>query len=219
MKKLLIVTITMLLLICTSYLLGLMAGNESPTAFLPEGESGEQNAPHSNQSLSYLVAQGGSYFLQSAGHFHRFLGLVESSEIQGVDFKAFQAELDAAASTMEKTVETYEQLKLKSFYVSYNYLVISRLTDFDYSGFQRKTDLIPCIFNKVRKYLAYGDVRGMYGEFQHQTSELLKALAQLKKEVDADVFPSPSSLWRLNQKYAEFKLFGQYAAEVFYSIK
>jgi hypothetical protein len=41
----------------------------------------------------------------------------------------------------------------------------------------------------------------------------------VKERLEANMFPAVSSLWRINQEYAEVELFGQYVAEVFYKLK
>jgi hypothetical protein len=208
------------------------AGNESDCAFTNSCEdddgtssgsstsSGAASSPASTgATLGRLIAIGGGHFLQSLSDIHRFLGLIESSEATGADFEAIQEAVNAAILNMEKAQDTYYQLKGLAAITPYNQVVINRLIDFDFEGFQKQTGLLPTIFDQVRAYLAAGDVRGIYQRFYDQTGDLLERLRIIKSAVDGGQFPSLAIAWRLNQKCTEYKLFGQYVAEVFYKIK
>lgn len=173
----------------------------------------------SKPTLGYLIAMGGGQFLQSTAYFHHFESYYELSEITGPDFKALQDNLDAAITSLEKAAYTYRQLKEQAALTPYNQTVINRLILFDYQIFQEKKDLNSIIFSQVWHFLAAGDVRGIYNQFYNKADQILDALYMLKEQVDAGVMPDVSNVWRLNQQYAEFKLFGQYVAEVFYSLK
>ncbi len=70
----------------------------------------------------------------------------------------------------------------------------------------------------MEKFLGKGDVRGFFGRLLSDTDEILIKLYSIKVMVEADVFPDLSTLWRVNQDYAETILFGQFAAEVFYEV-
>jgi uncharacterized protein with ParB-like and HNH nuclease domain len=63
-----------------------------------------------------------------------------------------------------------------------------------------------------------GNVTGIYNEFYSYTWHILYLLYTLKKDVDSEIIPEISTVWKVNQKYSEVKLFGQYMAMVFHSI-
>jgi len=224
MKKiasLIILTISLILLAFTPLLHAFMAGNESCNAFTSGCDTG--NGDNTNRinslSLGRWIAEGGGYFLQSIAGIHLLFSRVELSEVSGTDFQTFQVTINAAIDNMEKAQFAYWQLKNLAAFTPYNQAVISRLIEFDYPGFQIETGLIPSIFVKVQEYLARGDVRGIYNEFYYNTGHILKMLHTLKKDMDAGIFPNLAMLWRLNQRCSEYKLFAQYVAEVFYSLK
>jgi hypothetical protein len=93
------------------------------------------------------------------------------------------------------------------------------LIEFDYYGFQKQSDFIPFIFNQVQAYLAVGDVRGVYSRFYNNACDILEQLQKIKEEIDAEIMPDLSDLWKLNQKCSEYKIFAQYVAQVFYKLK
>ena len=79
--------------------------------------------------------------------------------------------------------------------------------------------LIPSIFNQVKGYLQYGDIRGVYARELSGVQDILDLLERIKSAVDVDRLPAMNDLWRLNQKYGEALYFGQYVAEIFAGIK
>ncbi len=216
-----IITLTLVLLVGQINLNSIMAGNESPDAF--DESASTTSDPESITAstptpLNKLIIEGGGSFLQSSSNFDAFTSKYELSEIYGANFKAFQDSLNAAIDDMKKTQSTYWKLKERAAITPYKYKVIYKLYSFDYWSFQEKRSLNPVIFEKVQLYLMFGDVRGVYSEFYSQTSEILKDIQAVKTVVDAEIMPNVSDLWRINQKYAEFKLYAQYVAEVFYSL-
>jgi hypothetical protein len=229
MKKLFFVTIIAIVCMFTVIqLTAFMAGNESESAFVepgtaglnsinPVSDVGKENI--SAPTLGGLIAEGGGYFLKAGSEIQLFSSRIEFSEVNGLDFKTLQESLDAAVADLEKAGAAYDQLKNLAAVTPYNQEVIARLIEFDYDKFQEKNNLIPVVFERVRKYLITGDVRGVYNEFYSHTGQILELLYTLKKDVDAGIFPNLSILWRLNQNYSQAQLFGQYVAEVFYCLK
>jgi hypothetical protein len=220
-----IIFIMLVILVCGLHLNAAMAGNESPCAFTESCAEGSTGTSGSNSvsgtqsvSLRYLVASGGSYFLDAIGEIHHFLALVESSEINGVNATLLKESLNTCILVMNKANHTYLQLKETAADTPYNQAVINQLMEFDYKKFQKDTGLIPYIFDNVRSYLAAGNVRGIYNQFYEDTGDLLEKLHSIKADLDAGNTFNLSKIWRLNQKCSEYKLFSQYVAEVFYKI-
>ena len=120
---------------------------------------------------------------------------------------------------MEQARNTYLQLKNLAAVTPYNQEVIYKLLTFNYDSFQEENGLFPVIFEKVKGFLATGNVTGIYNEFYTYTGHILDLLYTLKKVVDAEIFPDIANVWKVNQKYSEVKLFGQYVAQIFYFIK
>ena len=119
---------------------------------------------------------------------------------------------------MEKARANYWQLKKLAMITPYNQEVIYKLVNFDYDAFQKENLLFQSVFSKVKNFLAAGDVTGVFNEFYLYTGHILDLMYNLKKDIDAGIFPDISTVWRVNQKYSEFKLYGQYTAQVFYSL-
>lgn len=223
MKKMSLSTIT-ILIVCLVFtfsvnLNALMAGNESEGAYLPPQPPPNGASSISSITLRQLIADGGSNFFKSAGHIDQFFSLVESSEVTGPDYKGLQKTINVAIYYLEQARTNYLQLKNQASITPYNQEVISKLLNFDYYSFQQENNLLSVILEKVKGFLAVGNVTGVYNEFHSNTIEILDLLYILKKDIDSEIFPDISTVWSVNHKYSEFKFFGQYVAQVFYSIK
>jgi hypothetical protein len=218
-KAISLMTISIVFLVFSVNLNAALCGNESDGAYLPPPPQPNGTASISSITLRQLIADGGSHFLKSAGHINHFFSLVESSEVTGPDYKALNKTLNAAIYYMEQAGITYLQLKNLAAVTPYNQEVIDKLVSCNYDSFQEERGLFPVIFEKVKGFLAAGNVTGIYNEFYSYTGYILDLLYTLKKDIDAEIFPDISNVWGVNQKYSEVKLFGQYVAQVFYSIK
>jgi hypothetical protein len=119
---------------------------------------------------------------------------------------------------MEKAKENYEFLKQIADTTPYNPVVIDKLLSFDYSGFCRERGLNKDAFEDVKQFLGKGDARGVFNKILTDTTVILNSLNTIKISVDMKRFPLLSNLWRLNQRFAETLLFGQYCAEVMVAI-
>jgi hypothetical protein len=218
-KAVSLITISIIFLVFTVNINAAMIANESDGAYSPPPPSPNGMASISSITLHQLIADGGSHFFKSAGHINQFFSLVESSEITGSDYKALQKNLNAAIYYMVQARDTYLQLKNRAAVTPYNQEVIYRLLTFNYDSFREENSLSPVIFEKVKGFLAAGNVTGVYNEFYSYTGHILDLLYTLKKDVDSEIFPDISNVWKVNQKYSEVKLFGQYVAQIFYFIK
>jgi hypothetical protein len=211
-------TISIIFLVFTVNINAAMIANESDGAYSPPPPSPNGMASISSITLRQLIVDGGSHFFKSAGHINQFFSLVESSEITGPDYKALQKTLNTAIYYMERASAAYLQLKNQAAVTPYNQDVIYKLLSFNYDSFREKNGLSPVIFEKVKGFLAAGNVTGVYNEFYSYTGNILDLLYTLKKDIDSEIFPDISNIWKVNQKYSEVKLFGQYVAMVFYNL-
>jgi hypothetical protein len=218
-KALSLITISIVFLAFTINLNALLCGNESDGAYSPPPPAPNGTVSIRSITLSQLIADGGGNFFKSAGHIDQFFSLLESSEVTGPDYKRLQKNLNRAIFYLEQAMTTYLQLKNQAAVTPYNQEVISKLLNFDYGSFRQENDLYQVIFEKVKGFLAAGNITGIYDEFYSYTGYILDLLFLIKKDINSEIFPDISTVWSVNKKYSEFKLFGQYVAQVFYSIK
>ena len=218
MKKIIsLITLLIAWLGFTVNLNAFLAGNEGEVAYGVSGENSGGNTAAA--AIGELIVKGGGFLFQSSADIDTFFNKIELAELSGPDYEALQTSLNAAIDHMEQARATYLQLKTLAAVTPYNREVIYKLINFDYDAFQQASRLFPSVFARVKDFLSAGNVTGVFNEFYLYTGQILDLLYTLKREVDAEIFPSLSTVWRVNQQYSGFKLFGQYASQVFYSIK
>lgn len=208
-----------------------IAGNEGEKAYCGGGsgnpcfpaptntsKSSVNDVVEGGPTIRELIVEAGGYLLQSCSDVNAFFNKIELAELYGPDYKSLKETLNAAIYHMEKARATYFQLKSLARVTPYNQEVISRLINFDYDAFQKENGLLSSVFVMVEDFLSVGDVTGVFNKFYSYSGQILDLLYTLKRYVAADIFPQIFNVWQVNQKYSEFKLFGQYIAQVFYSI-
>jgi hypothetical protein len=218
MKKIIsLITILIAWLVFSVNISAALCGNEGEGAYGGSGENSGGSAAAG--AIGNLIVKGGGFLFQSSADINTFFNKIELAELSGPDYEALQTSLNAAIEHMEQARATYLQLKTLAAVTPYNQEVIYKLINFDYDAFQQENGLFPSVFARVKDFLSIGNVTGVFNEFHLYTGQILDLLYTIKREVDAEIFPTLSTVWRVNQQYSGFKLFGQYAARVFYSIK
>ncbi len=198
-----------------------MFANGAEGSYDEPGEPSSSTARVKATSTSRIAANivvGGSHFLNSHSYTLLLLSKIEMSDLNGVDYNDLRATLNNAIKHMEGAKEAYTTLYQIAVVTPYNQNVINRLISFDYIGFQEKRGLNSIIFKDVEEYLSNGDVTGLLGKVLSSTGTILEMLYWVKNTIDMDQLPENSTLWRINQKYFEVLMFGQYAAEMFYAV-
>lgn len=218
-RKTIIVSILSILFTLSIY--SFFAANTSDTAFISHTPDGENaiSLPKANGSLGYLISKGTGFFLKSHSDMLLFLNLIEISEISRLDSFELQKVLNSAIENIDQARITYYQLKRLAAITPYNQEVIDKLRTFDYDTLQSERNLNAVIFDRVKRLLSIGDVRGAYNLFYEDLNYLFERIRSLKPIVDSEKVPEIPELWRINQKYSEVQLFGQYLTEVFYELK
>lgn len=169
-------------------------------------------------SIGGFIVRAAGYFLNSHSAWNTLLNRVEMSELNGLDYAELREYLYRSIEEMEKACAAYTDLKAAADKTAYVQSVIDRLLTFDYYSFQKEMGLNAVIFSGVRYYLGKGDIRGIYNAALNKATAILDSLYKLKILIDADTLPGIQDLWRINQTYVEFGLFGQYVSQVFYAI-
>lgn len=218
-KRKLTMIFILLVSLTTSYVHGFFAFNESCNTFIPaQCSPGIGKGLASGAGLGQLVIDGGGYFLHSNGEFQVFLAKVELSAAYGANFEELRACLDKAIENMKMANSLYYEIWQLSLALDYDPVVLGKLKEFDYIGYQVKNGLNVSTFGAVSSLLKKGDVRGSYRAFYLGTEKLLSGLKEIKTAIDANQAPVIARCWRLNQSYLELELYGQYAAEIFMNL-
>ncbi|MGE5340688.1 MAG: hypothetical protein ACM3SY_04320 [Candidatus Omnitrophota bacterium] len=168
------------------------------------------------QSMDALIAKGAVYFLKSNSE---YLILTQRYEQNPADFTGIQDALNNAIDNLKGAVSTYNDINVLAMQVPYNQSIISQLTAFDYSGFQKENGLISDILLKVKSFLIRGDINGSWVELYNRMNLILNSLYELKQDLDKGMVPNVFKLWDINHKYMEFMLFGQYESQILKTTK
>jgi hypothetical protein len=194
---------------------GIIWYNDSDIGF--GGQAGV--AALQEKPMRAYVIEGAGYFLGSYSDFLLLLNKVEMSELQGCNFNELLVLVNRAIEKMQYANESYLQLKQKADVTSYNPVIIDELQNFDYDAFAHREGFIEPIFKEVKAFLSKGHIREMYGEALSHTQGILNIAMVIKTNLEEGVLPETSDLHDLNEAYAHYMLFGEYAAEVFQQIK
>lgn len=170
-------------------------------------------------SIDALISESSSYFLKSNSEIQFFLSQIEASELNGIDFPALNQAIDNAIFDMEHVRAIYVTMINNVLSAPYNETYIHGLRTFNYGELEHEKHFSSQIFGEVRSYLLNGDVRGFYSEVKVKVECILSELYTVKQAVYSGVLPPTSDLWQMNQSVSETLLFGQYAAQVFYSVR
>ena len=183
------------------------------------GSSSEGLAVQSSRnSLEMYVIEGAGYYLNAYSHILVFLNRVEESDLQGMDYYEAEQILDKALAQLGSAIKTYYYLIRRAEMTPYNSTVISKLMDFDYTGFMEKWNLNSEVFSQVEEFLKKGDITGMYRYMYDQFTTIAGILYSVRAEISMGKISELSVLWRLNEYCSQTLLFGQYVSRVFYAV-
>jgi hypothetical protein len=183
----------------------------------PDG--GEKTSTNVN-IIEIYVEKGAGYLLNGYSDFITFLSRVELQDQNGVDFDELRQLIDSALNHVKNAKYTYHHLVGIAEVTPYNQVVISLLKSFDYDAFIEEKSLNRIIFEKeVEKYLAKGDITGIYKRTYEKLNTFDMILTSFKIEIDSNGIPGLPALWDLNESWMEALTAGQYTAGVFYEMR
>ncbi|MCP5102668.1 MAG: hypothetical protein GY950_04780 [bacterium] len=152
--------------------------------------------------------------------FFAFLNRVEMQDQNGIDYDELRELLAGALNNIKNARYTYYSLVGIAEVTPYNPAVTFKLKSFDYETFAEEKSLNGIIFEKeVEKYLAKGDITGIYKRTYEKFITFEAVLKSFKIEVDSNNIPRLPGLWDLSESLTETLTAGQYTARVFYAIR
>jgi hypothetical protein len=209
-----IIAITIFILSLSLNVNGWFSFNSGGNAFQNQSEEGTK----ASETLDKMLITAAGYLLQSHSDYKYFLKKLELS-INGINYYELQNVLNKTISNMEYANSRYFEIWELSKTLEYNPTVIEKLKNFDYAEYKANNNLIPSIFVTVESFLINGNVRGVFEKAYADTGIILEKLKAIKTQIDANTIPETTKIWRLNQSFIEFDLFGQYISEVFIKIE
>ena len=196
-------------------LLGLVFGNHGEKAYANDNE--RYNIGGS--PMKTLIILGAGNFLKSYAGFQQFLHRVELSGTSGVNYDEWRVILKEAIADLQRARVYYYYFNTLAAGTPYNRDFTGALVYFEYPGFRETHHLNREIFSRLELLLRSGNVTGVYEEILSKANEITGLLRTVNRELYKDIFPGIPLLWKINQKYFNALLFGQYAAMIFNEVK
>lgn len=207
MKKIFLTIFVILFIsVFSSNLFGYFSYNRSCEAFLNQCDPGGRAK---SMTLGRMIIDAASLFLKSNSDYQLFIERIELSDINGVNYAELQTIINKAIVNMELANSTYYEIWQTSKALDYNPFILEKLRNFDYAQYQVDHNLNSSIIIQVT----------CYEWFYNATGEILESLNILKESVNSNTIPKIKDCWRLNQKFLESELFGQYVSEVFFALE
>jgi hypothetical protein len=175
----------------------------------------EGDGKRASSSIGQMIIEGAGYFLMSHSEMLKLLNKIELSELTGPVYSEWQVMINSSIESMENASETYKNLISVANETPYDMDVIEKLKIFDYTGYMQTNGLNSVIFSRVKDFLCKGDVIGVYIYLKSDMDSIIDQLYNIKSSIDSNVPPEISLLWRVNQRYSESLLFGQFVSEIF----
>lgn len=198
-------------------ILSLFTLNSYSIIYLNQGGSGG-GFVEGGSEIEYYIITGANYFLKSHSDTQKFLSEVEIMEMTGKDFTILSEILDSAINNMESAEIEFVKLKIKADITPYNQSFITGLVSFDYTEFKIENNLNSTVFNEVSGYLSIGNLNGLFDKSLQNVQDIILKMKEIQTYINGGTYPDNNLFWRLNQKFSESQLFGQYASEVFHEI-
>jgi hypothetical protein len=180
--------------------------------------SGDKIKSSSSIITNYIIV-GAGYYLDAHSYFITFLNRVELSELRGINYNEWNQLVNSALSNIKNAKDTFSLLIEVAESTPYNQTVISKLMTFDYDYYLNEHKLNSVIFNYVENYLKQGDIRGVHKRIYSDVIEIENLLTSIKGELSLFKMPELSNLWKINEKFSETLIFGQYVARIFYALQ
>ncbi len=209
LRKILVFSVSVFILFfCSGNAFARLVHNGTEGGFLDEG----------SENIRITIIEAAGHFLKSYSEILFLLHKVEISDLNGIDYKEVQRIVDNSIFNLENAREKYITLKQLADHTPYNQKTIDKLVSFNYNKFEKDHLLEGKKFNEVKSYLGEGDIRGIYRKTLNDIGSILDRLYLIQSSLYSFSLPRMSELWNLNQICAEFMLFGQHVARIFFKV-
>ena len=192
--------------------------NHGEEGYADDG-GGSADSYISGSPISNYIMEGAGYFLEGYADVLLLLNRFEMSDLKGIDYNEVKQISDRALYNIKNTCVIYDSLIAMAERTPYNKAFLEKLACFDYESFRDDNHLNRDVFKEVETFLSKGEITGTFKQSREVFNLISVFLNSIKDSIDAEKIPPLSKLWKLNQLYAGELLFGQYTAQVYYTIK
>lgn len=198
--------VTLVIVVATvAYLNAFVVFNDIPPAF----------NSRSTQAMESMTIEGTSSFLKSNADVFLLLNEVEIGYPDNLNFANALALTESAIGKLEEARAQYQEIIAVSQGSTYVDSRIKSLRQFNYAQFALQNNLNSEVMKSVQKYLAQGDIVGLYIKNIANMNNILRLLTEIKVQLGEGTTPPISNFWSLLQQYSDSILLGNYATIVF----
>lgn len=203
-----------------SNLFGMIFGNGSGCVYCssPTESADLNNAPCSNNLINLYIEEGAASFLSSYAIMLQVMSSMELINQQGFDRDELKLTVNLARKKVQNAILSYKQIIELAESTPYNPDIVASLQSLDYLSFKSGNSMNDSIFYTVQDYLQNGDVTGAYQWIYINLLTISRSLETLSESLSSESVPQAALFWDINKRFNHTLLFGQYMAEVFYSI-
>lgn len=176
-----------------------------------------QNKDNDRQ-LTSLTVKGAAHFIRSYSLFKIVLSRIESYAASEKSKKLEQQESKDIIKELNRAESFFVKFKYK-LRGDYKSELINKLKKFEYGNFRDKHRHVAPIFEKARTMLKKGNPALIVEKIINDCKDIREEFERIEQNADNNALSRVISYWRLNQKFANSMLFGQYIAEVLCEIE
>jgi hypothetical protein len=198
MKKIIVVMVTLFLAFTLSAFIEV---NDIVPAFPEEEQAAIESA----------VIEGAFHFLQAKSQADLFLGEVEKSAKQPLNYSSALDCTEKAIAELKKSIDEYDQAITFAKRAGYVNEIIQKFKNFNYDTFASENKLNRDIMTEVKAYFSGGNIIGVYRQYVEYLGEILITLHLIKDKLTANLLPDLSLSWKLLQQFSHASLFGNYS--------
>ncbi len=174
---------------------------------------------NSASSIENLIEEGGSYYLEAMSGIAKLSAHIERYRDDALNFKDLECVTGKIHEDLSNAILYYSLLIQMAEVTPYNTAVISKLREFDYSGYQVANGLNREIFGEVTTQLKSGHIIGIFNRLHDDMVSLEDILLSVRQDIRVSKPPEIKSIWLLNEKAYNIFIFGQYVARVFSALQ
>lgn len=160
--------------------------------------------------IENLVIEGSALYFKANADIMKFCAGIEILPDTEYDFAGASALVQSAREYLKKAREKYLQAVQTGIAAGYVQTSVNQLKTFDYDGFAAEQELNGTVNDRVKAYLAAGDVTGFYQATADGLEALSVILEGIGKDLQNKTKPQIPAVWDLIQKLSELTLFGNY---------
>lgn len=158
--------------------------------------------------IETLVTEGSALYFKANADIMNFCAGIEIAPTAEYECSGALSLVQSAQGYLKESREKYLQAAQTGIAAGYVQSKRTQLISFDFDRFAEEQELNGVVKERVKGYLANGDVTGFYQATADGLEELTGLLEDIEKSLQSKTKPQIPLVWKLLQKLSELTLFG-----------